>query len=127
MSRIKERYFGHVDKVDTQGALALATHVDTRLSRYRSAFQQAGEENDLDWRLLAAIGYQESHWDANAVSPTGVRGIMMLTNDTASFLKVNDRDDPAQSIAGGSRYFKQIADQLPVDIDRTSTRLNSSH
>src|SRR3546814_6089299 len=99
MARIKDRYFGHVDKVDTQGALALATHVDTRLSRYRSAFQQAGEKNDLDWRLLAAIGYQESHWDANAVSPTGVRGIMMLTNETASFLKVNDSDDPAQSIA----------------------------
>lgn len=122
MARIKDRYFGHVDKVDAQGALALATHVDTRLGRYRTAFQNAGEKNDLDWRLLAAIGYQESHWDANATSPTGVRGIMMLTNDTANFLKVNDRDDPAQSIAGGSRYFKQIADQLPADIpepDRT--------
>src|SRR3546814_19979829 len=95
MARIKYRSLGYVDKVDTQGALALETHVYTRRSRYRSAFQQAGEKNDLDWRLLAAIGYQESHWDANAVSPTGVRGIMMLTNDTASFLKVNDRDDPA--------------------------------
>ncbi|WP_366515007.1 membrane-bound lytic murein transglycosylase MltF [Solimonas terrae] len=122
LARIKDRYFGHVDQVDSQGALALATHVDTRLKRYRAAFEQAGDKNDLDWRLLAAIGYQESHWDADATSPTGVRGIMMLTNDTAAFLKVDDREDPAQSISGGARYFKQIADQLPVDIpepDRT--------
>jgi membrane-bound lytic murein transglycosylase F len=122
LARIRDRYFGHVDQVDPQGALTLATHVDTRLSRYRAAFQRAAEETGLDWRLLAAIGYQESHWDADATSPTGVRGIMMLTSETADFLNVGDRDDPAQSIAGGSRYFKQIADQLPTDIpepDRT--------
>lgn len=121
-ARVKDRYFGHVEQVDTQGALALATHVDTRLSRYRQAFQTAAAKNDLDWRLLAAIGYQESHWDSDATSPTGVRGIMQLTTDTANFLKLDDREDPAQSIFGGARYFKQIADQLPTDIpepDRT--------
>lgn len=122
LARLRDRYFGHVDQVDSQGALTLATHVDTRLKRYRGAFQRAADKTGLDWRLLAAIGYQESHWDADATSPTGVRGIMMLTNDTADFLNVADRDDPAQSIAGGSRYFKQIADQLPANIpepDRT--------
>lgn len=121
-ARIKDRYFGHVEQVDSQGALALATHVDTRLIRYRAAFQAAAQKYGLDWRLLAAIGYQESHWDADATSPTGVRGIMMLTGDTADFLKVGDREDPAQSIAGGARYLKQIADQLPPVIpepDRT--------
>jgi len=122
LARIKDRYFGHVNQVDTQGALALATHVDTRLKRYRSTFERAGLQNDLDWRLLAAIGYQESHWDVDATSPTGVRGIMMLTNDTAAFLRISDREDPTQSIMGGARYFKQIADQLPLEIpepDRT--------
>lgn len=122
LARIKDRYFGHVEQVDAQGALALATHVDTRLPRYRAAFEKAAGKTGLDWRLLAAIGYQESHWLSDATSPTGVRGIMQLTNDTASFLRIDDREDPAQSIAGGARYFKQIADQLPTDIpepDRT--------
>ncbi|NKF23909.1 membrane-bound lytic murein transglycosylase MltF [Solimonas marina] len=122
LARIKDRYFGHVDQVDSQGALTLATHVDTRLTRYRAMFQKAADSTGLDWRLLAAIGYQESHWDPTATSPTGVRGIMMLTNATASFLNVANREDPSQSIAGGARYFKQIADQLPTDIpepDRT--------
>ena len=102
--------------------MTLATHVDTRLARYRDIFQKAGDKTGLDWRLLAAIGYQESHWDSDATSPTGVRGIMQLTVDTANFLRLTDREDPVQSIFGGSRYFKQIADQLPTDIpepDRT--------
>ncbi|MFT4047019.1 MAG: membrane-bound lytic murein transglycosylase MltF [Solimonas sp.] len=122
LARIKDRYFGHVEQIDSQGALALAMHVDTRLSRYRPLFQKAGESTALDWRLLAAIGYQESHWDSSATSATGVRGIMQLTSDTADFLRLSDREDPAQSINGGARYFKQIADQLPDDIpepDRT--------
>lgn len=116
LARLRDRYFGHIEQVDYLGAVALATHVDTRLPRYRADFEAAGEKLGLDWRLLAAIGYQESHWDPAALSPTGVRGIMQLTQATADFLRIADREDPAQSIWGGSRYFRQLLDQLPEDI-----------
>ncbi|HEX4895402.1 MAG TPA: membrane-bound lytic murein transglycosylase MltF [Solimonas sp.] len=122
LARIKDRHFGHVHQVDSQGALTLATHVQSRLPRYRAAFERAGEKYGLDWRLLAAIGYQESHWDPAATSPTGVRGIMQLTLDTAALLGVANREDPAQSIDGGARYFLQMRNQLPPEIqepDRT--------
>lgn len=122
LARIKDRHFGHVEQVDSYGALTLATHVDTRLPRYRESFRKAAEKHQLDWRLLAAIGYQESHWDADATSPTGVRGIMQITNSTADHLKVENRDDPTQSIYGGARYFKLLANLLPPEIaepDRT--------
>ena len=62
------------------------------------------------------MGYQESQWDPDAVSPTGVRGLMMLTEDTANFLDVNDRDDPTQSIFGGALYYSQLFAQLPESI-----------
>ncbi|MES0873798.1 membrane-bound lytic murein transglycosylase MltF [Sinimarinibacterium thermocellulolyticum] len=122
LSRLRDRYFGHVQQVDTFGALTLATHVQTRLPRYRKLFEQAGAETGIDWRLLAAIGYQESHWDPSAVSPTGVRGIMQLTAATAQRMNVADREDPGQSILGGSRYLRLLLDQLPPEItepDRT--------
>lgn len=122
LARIKDRHFGHIRQVDAYGALTLATHVETRLPRYREAFESASQKTGIDWRLLAAIGYQESHWDPNAVSPTGVRGIMQLTNATAAFLNVANREDPIQSIHGGSRYFAQLLAQLPPEIaepDRT--------
>ncbi|TXH04352.1 MAG: membrane-bound lytic murein transglycosylase MltF [Nevskiaceae bacterium] len=122
LARLRDRYFGHIEQVDYMGAVTLASLAQTRLTRYRKAFEEAAKQFDLDWRLLAAIGYQESHWDEDAVSPTGVRGLMMLTSDTADFLNVRDREDPEQSILGGARYFRQMLDQLPDGIkepDRT--------
>lgn len=120
--RLYDRYFGHVEQVNIFGAVTLAADVQTRLSRYRKAFEEAAAKHGIDWRLLAAMGYQESHWNENAVSPTGVRGLMMLTMDTAQHLNIADRGDPFQSITGGARYFRQLHDQLPTSIqepDRT--------
>jgi membrane-bound lytic murein transglycosylase F len=122
LERLRDRYFGHVEQVDYYGAVALATHVESRLPRFRAYFEEAASLHNLDWRLLAAIGYQESLWNPAAVSPTGVRGLMMLTNATAAFLNVADREDPRQSIFGGARYFRRMLDLLPPEIaepDRT--------
>lgn len=93
-----------------------------RLPNLIGAFQEAGEIYNVDWRLLAAIGYQESHWDPKATSFTGVRGVMMLTEQTARQLGVTDRLDPYQSIDGGGRYLARLRDRLPERIpepDRT--------
>jgi membrane-bound lytic murein transglycosylase F len=93
-----------------------------RLPTLIGAFQEAGEVYGVDWRLLAAIGYQESNWDPEAKSITGVRGIMMLTEQTARQLGVTNRLDPYQSIDGGGRYLARLRDRLPDRIpepDRT--------
>lgn len=122
LAHLRDRYFGHVEQVDYLGAVALAEHVETRLPKYRDLFETAGRQFGMDWRLLAAIGYQESHWDPTAVSPTGVRGIMQLTAQTAKFLNVANREDPAQSIMGGARYVRRLIDLVPPEVqepDRT--------
>lgn len=98
------------------------THIQTRLPAYREWFQQAAAEVGVDWRLIAAIGYQESQWDPSATSPTGVRGLMMLTEETARGLKIVDRLDPKSSIFGGARYIVSVRDMIPQRIpepDRT--------
>ena len=79
-----------------------------KLPNYQSSFKAQAQNYNHDWELLVAMGYQESHLDASAVSPTGVRGIMMLTNVTAKEMGVADRVDPYQSIGGGARYLKQV-------------------
>ena len=96
--------------------------VGQALPRYRVDFEEAARRNGLDWRLLAAVGYQESRWNPQAESPTGVRGLMMLTTDTALDLGV-DRNDGAQSIAGAGRLLQSLFEQLPPQIrepDRTA-------
>lgn len=122
LDQLLDRYYGHIDKlgfVDTRNYLR---HVKTKLPEFKKLFIHAGKFYDMDWRLLAAIGYQESHWNARARSPTGVRGIMMLTLATAKQLKIKNRLDPEQSIYGGAYYFRRIKDKIPERItepDRT--------
>ena len=102
-------------------ALQFSDDVQVLLPRYQSLFKQAGERCGIDWRLLAAMAYQESTWNPKARSPTGVRGMMMLTADTADELDV-DRENVAESIAGGAIYLQQIRERLPSQIrepDRT--------
>jgi len=76
----------------------------------------------LDWRLVAAIGYQESKWDPRAQSDDGARGVMMLTADTAQALGLKDRTDAEQNIYAGARYLAQVREKVPERIpepDRT--------
>lgn len=117
LARVHERYYGHTKKYDYVGTRNFIRHYESRLPRYRPMFETAGAELGVDWRLLAAIGYQESHWRANAVSPTGVRGLMMLTQDTADYLGVEDRTDPESSIFGGARYFSLQTERVADSVD----------
>ncbi|MFP4137256.1 MAG: membrane-bound lytic murein transglycosylase MltF [Halomonas sp.] len=110
------RYFGHDDYLEYVGTRTFLDHVETRLPDYDTLFREAARASVFDWKLLAALGYQESHWDPQATSPTGVRGLMMLTNATAGDLGVEDRLDPAQSIQGGARYLRQLHERLPESI-----------
>lgn len=122
LQRLTEQYYGHVQRLDNPGAARFAKQIDKKLAKYEPLFRAAAEESNFDWRLLAAVGYQESHWNPKARSPTGVRGIMMLTRTTAKELGVKNRLDPEQSIFGGARYLRSLHTRLPKDItepDRT--------
>jgi membrane-bound lytic murein transglycosylase F len=121
LNQILERYYGHIDKFDYVGTRTFIRHHDLRLDNYKQLFRTAENDTTIDWRLLAAIGYQESHWDPAAVSPTGVRGLMMLTRVTARYMGVADRADPQESIPAGARYFAKLRTQLDdiPEPDRT--------
>lgn len=85
--------------------------ISTRLPFYKASFQKTAKQHKLDWHLLAAIGYQESYLNPASVSPTGVTGLMMLTQSTAREMGVVDRTDPTQSIQGGAQYFRLMLTQ----------------
>ena len=116
LRQILDRYYFATQEFDYVGARAFVRHVESRLPLYRRAFEQAESETGFDWRLLAAIAYQESHWRSDAVSPTGVRGIMMLTEPAAAAVAVADREDPEQSIFGGARYLSKMLEKMPDRI-----------
>lgn len=128
LEQLKDRFYGHVDQFGYVGVYSFAEHLQQRLPKYETFFRKAGQLHDVDWRLMAAVGYQESLWQPEATSKTGVRGLMMLTERTAQAMNVANRLDPMQSITGGTRYFKYIKDNLPQSIrepDRTWLALAS--
>lgn len=114
--------YQHVDSYDYRGSHSFLSQARLRLPMYREYFEVTAKQYNIDWRLLAAVAYQESHWRPEAVSPTGVRGMMMLTQATADYLGVETRTDVESSIAGGARYLRSLIDKIPDRIpepDRT--------
>lgn len=128
LTYLLERHYGYARQFKPVATTVFLKHAQERLPPYRYMFEEAGREYGFDWRLLAALAYQESHWITDAVSPTGVRGMMMLTERTAGSLGVRNRLDARESISGGARYLKLIKEKLPEDIrepDRTWMMLAS--
>jgi len=122
LQALREKHFRGMQIEPRIGANTFTRRMRQLLPRYRDAIRQVAAEYQMDWQLLAAMAYQESHWDPLAQSPTGVRGMMMLTVPTADEMGVSDRLDPIQSLRGGARYLKNIQRRLPRDIgepDRT--------
>jgi len=122
LTHLREKYFGHVKDIKPVDSHTFLKHVRERLPKYENLFKEAAIEHDQDWRFLAAVSYQESLWNSNAVSPTGVKGLMMLTRDTANDLNIKDRVDPYKSVNGGTEYFLSMHEKIPARIgepDRT--------
>jgi membrane-bound lytic murein transglycosylase F len=122
LPRLLDRYYGHNKQLDSDDAVAFITKAQTVLPHIRSLFEEAATLTGMEWQLIAALAYQESHWDPLATSPTKVRGMMMLTEDTADRMGVTNRLNARQSIIGGAKYLLLLKEQLPLRInepDRT--------
>jgi len=114
LARLEEKYLGHIGNFDYVDTRTFLKSVDNVLPDLQPLFKQYADK--IDWTLLAAISYQESHWDTHATSPTGVRGLMMLTKNTAQSVGVTDRLDAEQSISGGSRYLTDMMNKVPDTV-----------
>jgi membrane-bound lytic murein transglycosylase F len=122
LAGVVSHYYGRSEDFQFANASGFMRHLQSRLPLYKKWFEEAAEQSSQDWRLLAAIGYQESKWNPSAASASGARGLMQLTSDTATAANVTDPADPRQSIFGGARYFRQVYAKIPLHVpepDRT--------
>lgn len=123
-----DRYHGNSNRLKPVDIKTFLARSQTRLPQYKKLFKEAQETTNLDWRLIASVSYQESHWDTFSTSPTKVRGLMMLTEATSDRMGVTDRLDPKQSIPAGAKYLTLMIDKFPERIpepDRTYMALAS--
>lgn len=111
---LNDKYYGHIEKFNYVDTRMFIHAVEQKLPKYQKIFEKHSQE--IDWRLLAAISYQESHWKPHARSHTGVRGMMMLTKITAKQMGIKSRLDAEESIRGGAKYFKKMIELMPARI-----------
>lgn len=122
LATVVNRYYGRTEDAEFAGGPGFMQHMQSRLPLYKEWFVEAAEQSSQDWRLLAAMGYQESKWNPSAASSAGARGLMQLTVETANETRVTDLSDARQSIFGGARYFRQVYEKIPAHVpepDRT--------
>ena len=116
LDRITKSHPGHLELLPYAEKLTFIESAYRKLSKHKRYFQLAADKYHFDWKLLAAVAYQESHWNPLAVSPTGVKGIMMLTKEIAQYYEVHDRSDAYQSIMGGSKHLNELINKIPSEI-----------
>ncbi|HEY7890266.1 MAG TPA: membrane-bound lytic murein transglycosylase MltF [Steroidobacteraceae bacterium] len=122
LAHLMQRDSGDASSFQYEELRLFQVSLTQRLPHYRAWFEQAAAQYGLDWRLLAAIGFQESRWDPQASSPNGAVGVMMLTSNTAQAMDIKNRADPRQSIFAGARYLAEVRSMVPTHIpepDRT--------
>jgi membrane-bound lytic murein transglycosylase F len=117
LDRLIDQYYGHNDRIMPIDAAAFLSKTNKVLPHYRQLFEEAASLTGIEWQLLAAMAYRESHWNPLATSYTKVRGMMMLTEDTADRMNVSNRLDARESIMAGARYLQLLKEQLPLRID----------
>jgi membrane-bound lytic murein transglycosylase F len=115
LASLEEKYIGHIDSFDYVDTRAFIRALDSKLPKRSPLFKKYSDE--FDWRLVAALAYQESHWNPRAKSPTGVRGMMMLTLPTAKSVGVTDRLNPEQSVKGGVEYLRRMVERVPDSVE----------
>ena len=122
LDEVMHRYYGYIEQFDYVEARAYQRKIKSHLPKYQKIFKNAAHQYNLSWTLLAAQAYQESHWQPYAKSPTGVRGMMMITQTTAKELGIKNRLNPEASIMGGAYYLNKLRKRLPESVtepDRT--------
>ena len=110
LKHIRNRYYAYVERFDHLDIKEFQRRIEARLPRYEKTIKRAAEAHGFDWRLIAALIYQESQFNPWAKSFSGVRGLMQLTLPTAREMGIKSRLDPHQSIKGGVRYLKKMHD-----------------
>ncbi|MCL7744335.1 membrane-bound lytic murein transglycosylase MltF [Guyparkeria hydrothermalis] len=117
-----DRHYAQFERLDESLSRRFLQDLETRARPYLRTFRRAGERYEIDWRLLASVGYQESKWQPDAVSHQGAYGLMQIILPTARGLGLTDPSNPTANIMAGAKYIAQLRELVPEEAtepDRT--------
>jgi membrane-bound lytic murein transglycosylase F len=112
LKEIVNKYYGHPKKLNVSEIKTFHKRVQKHLPEYRDIIEIQSEKYGFDWRLVAAVVYQESRFDPEAKSMTQVEGLMQVTRAAASEMGFEDRLDPVQSLRAGIKYLYHMYERF---------------
>lgn len=108
LEQLQNKYYANIENSDLFDIKLFHQRIKTRLPKFKAIIKRESKKHNVDWRLAAAVVYQESHFNPNARSFTNVRGLMQVTTVTAEEMGIENRAHPEQSIKAGIRYLKKM-------------------
>lgn len=88
------------------------------ISPYDRLIRQYAAELGWDWRMLAAVVYQESRFSISSRSSRGAQGLMQVMPQTGKYYGVDNLLDPEQNILAGTRHLKRLQNMfLKYDME----------
>lgn len=78
------------------------------VSPYDDLFKEYSRELGWDWRMVAAVVYQESRFSISSTSSRGARGLMQVMPQTGTYYGIDNLLDPEQNIIAGTQHLKRL-------------------
>lgn len=121
-AQVYEQYYRSVAIFDYVDLKKFHNRLETRLPKFKDVIQEEATKCGFDWRMIAAVVYQESHFNPKAKSYTGVRGLMQVTLETAREMGIKNRIVPTQSVKAGVGYLSKLYERFD-DIQNADERM----
>ena len=119
---IRDKYYNNLYRFKKHATHAFYSNQAGTISPYDQLLKKQARIIDWDWRLLAALVYEESQFDAGAVSWAGAIGLMQLMPSTGASFKARNLFDPAQNLRAGAEHIRFV-DREWREIEDRSMRL----
>ncbi len=110
--RIYQKYYANVETFDYFDLRKFHRRTEKRLPKYEDIIRTEAAKYGFEWPLVAAMVYQESHFDPESRSHAGAVGLMQLTERAAQEMGVEDLVDPEQSVRGGVKYLHTLYERF---------------
>jgi len=93
-------------------------------AEWRDRVAALAAKYDISPALLEALVWQESRWNAGAVSPAGARGLAQLMPGTARVMGIDPRN-PSANLEGGARYLRAQLDNFDGNLEKALAAYNA--
>jgi membrane-bound lytic murein transglycosylase F len=107
-ARLEKKYFSGSRPASIAGSEYFATNGGGKVSPFDDIIKKCSESIGWDWRLVAALIYQESRFNPSVISPRGAYGLMQVMPETGQHFGLDVTHSRENNIHAGISYIRML-------------------